>query len=52
MGIDLPTAIDIAAASFLCVTAAFLAIGGTAQDPASIEEMLQRDGDVGGSEAC
>ncbi len=48
MGIDFPTALGIAAASFLCVTAAFLAIGGTAQnpDPASVEEMLQLDGDA------
>ena len=48
MGIDFPTALGIAAASFLCVTAAFLAIGGTAQDPdpASVEEMLQGDGEI------
>lgn len=46
MGIDLPTALGIAAASFLCVTAASLAIGGTAQDPVPIEETLQRDGDA------
>ena len=46
MGIDFPTALGIAAASFLCVTAAFLAIGGTAQNPMSTEDMLQMDGDV------
>ena len=48
MGIDFPTALGITAALFLCVTAAFLAIGGAAQnpDPASVEEMLQRDGDA------
>ena len=48
MGIDSPTAMSIATASFLCITAVSLAIGDEVQDPdpASIEEMLQMDGDV------
>ena len=48
MGIDSPTAMGIVTVSFLCITAVSLAVGDEAQDPdpASIEEMLQRDGDV------
>ena len=52
MGIDFPTALGITAALFLCVTAASFVIGDMAQDPVSVEEMLRRNGDVGGSEAC